>query len=101
MSFHTDLPDLFVSKALLANLAPWVQHSDLSAESPLSSTMDKVTATSVEMAGLPLVKGGSYKIVEALKSIMGNATLIFKLLKKKLVRLLLSLPRFLKGRNSL
>ncbi|MCT1531921.1 NAD(P)/FAD-dependent oxidoreductase [Sphingobacterium daejeonense] len=69
-SVRTDLPDHFSSKALLANLAPWVLHSGLSPESPLSSTMAKVTAMSIEMVGLPLVKGGSYKIVEALKSII-------------------------------
>jgi len=69
-SVRTDLPDHFSSKALLANLAPWVLHSGLSPESPLSSCMAKVTAMSIEMVGLPLVEGGSYKIVEAFKAII-------------------------------
>ncbi len=71
-SVRDDLPDHFTSKALLANLAPWVLHSGLSPESPLSSTMAKVTAMSIEMVGLPLVKGGSYKIVDAFKKIIEN-----------------------------
>ena len=69
-SVKDDLPNHFSSKELLANLAPWVLHSGLSPESPLSSTMAKVTAMSIEMVGLPLVQGGSYKIVNAFKAII-------------------------------
>ena len=69
-SVRADLPDHFQSKALLANLAPWVLHSGLSPESPLSATMAKVTAMSIEMVGLPLVKGGSYRLVDAFKTII-------------------------------
>ncbi|MFZ4262921.1 phytoene desaturase family protein [Sphingobacterium sp. HJSM2_6] len=71
-SVKDDLPNHFSSKELLANLAPWVLHAGLSPESPLSATMAKITAMSIEMVGLPLVKGGSYKIVDAFKSIIAK-----------------------------
>ncbi len=69
-SLRQDLPSCFQSKELLASLAPWVLHTGLSVESPFSSTMAKIIAMTVEMVGLPLVKGGSYKIVDALKKII-------------------------------
>jgi phytoene dehydrogenase-like protein len=69
-SIRTDLPKHFKSKALIASLAPWVLHTGLSPESPFSSTMAKIVSMTVEMVGLPLVKGGSYKIVDAFKLII-------------------------------
>ncbi len=69
-SVRTDLPRYFKSNTLLATLAPWVLHSGLSTDSLFSSTMAKITAFAIEAVGLPLVKGGSYKIVEALQRII-------------------------------
>lgn len=69
-SVRDDLPDYFQTDEMLANLTPWVLHSGLSPESPLSAMMAKVTAMSVEQVGLPLVKGGSYKIVEGFRNII-------------------------------
>lgn len=69
-SVRHDLPSHFQSKELLAIMAPWVLHTGLSTESPFSATMSKIVAFTVETVGLPLIKGGSYKIVEALKNII-------------------------------
>ena len=69
-SVRNDFPKHFKSDELQAVLAPWVLHTGLSPESPLSSTMAKVVAFTIEQVGLPMVKGGSYKIVEAFKQII-------------------------------
>lgn len=71
-SVRNDFPKHFKSDELQAVLAPWVLHTGLSPESTLSSTMAKVVAFTVEQVGLPMVKGGSYKIIEAFKQIIEN-----------------------------
>lgn len=67
---RNDLPNHFKGKQLQATLAPWVLHTGLSPDSPFSATMAKIVAFTVELVGLPMVKGGSYKIVEAFKNII-------------------------------
>lgn len=69
-SVRNDFSRYFKSNELQAVLAPWVLHTGLSPESPFSSTMAKIVAFTVEMVGIPLVKGGSYKIVDAFKRII-------------------------------
>lgn len=67
---RNDLPKHFNGKELQAVLAPWVLHTGLSPDSPFSATMAKIVAFTIELVGLPMVKGGSYKIVEAFKNII-------------------------------
>ncbi len=63
--FESDL-----SKALLA---PWVLHTGLGPESPLSALMAQVVCFSLEGVGLPLVKGGNARTVEAFQAIIEKA----------------------------
>lgn len=58
------------SPLLKATLAPWVLHTGLSVHSPFSALMSKIICFTLEFVGTPFVKGGSYKIVEALLSII-------------------------------
>lgn len=67
---RNDFPKYFKSNEVQAILAPWVLHTGLSPESPFSSTMAKIVAFTVEQVGLPMVKGGSYKIVDAFQNII-------------------------------
>ncbi|PID69492.1 MAG: FAD-dependent oxidoreductase [Flavobacteriales bacterium] len=67
---RNDLPKHFYGNELQAVLAPWVLHTGLSPDSPFSATMAKIVAFTIELVGLPMVKGGSYKIVEAFKNII-------------------------------
>lgn len=67
---RNDFPRYYKGKELQACLAPWILHTGLSPESPFSSTMAKIVAFTVELVSLPMVKGGSYKIVDAFKSII-------------------------------
>lgn len=67
---RNDLPKHFNGKELQATLAPWVLHTGLSPDSPFSATMAKIIAFTIELVGLPMVKGGSYKIVDAFKNII-------------------------------
>lgn len=67
---RNDFPRYYKGKELQACLAPWILHTGLAPESPFSSTMAKIIAFTVELVSLPLVKGGSYKIVDAFKNII-------------------------------
>lgn len=67
---RNDLPKHFNGKQLQAALAPWVLHTGLSPDSPFSATMAKIVAFTIELVALPMVKGGSYKIVEAFRNII-------------------------------
>ncbi len=67
---RNDIPKHFNGKELQAALAPWILHTGMSPDSPFSATMSKIVAFTVELVGLPMVKGGSYKIVEAFKNII-------------------------------
>ena len=69
-NIRNNLPVHLKSEEAQAMLAPWVLHTGLSPESPFSATMAKIIAFTVELFGLPLVKGGSYNIVTAFKNIV-------------------------------
>lgn len=58
------------SPLLKATLAPWVLHTGLSVHSPFSALMSKIICFTLEFVGTPFIKGGSYKIVEALQTII-------------------------------
>jgi phytoene dehydrogenase-like protein len=58
------------SPLLKAILAPWVLHTGLSVNSPFSALMSKIICFTLEFVGTPFIKGGSYKIVEALQRII-------------------------------
>ena len=77
-SVRNDFPKYFESDELQAILAPWVLHTGLSPESVLSSTMAKVVAFTVEQVGLPMIQGGSFKIVDAFKKIIESNSGICK-----------------------
>ncbi len=53
-----------------ALLAPWVLHTGLGPNAPLSALMDKVVAFTLEAVGMPMVKGGNARTVEAFKRLI-------------------------------
>ena len=66
------LEERFQSDLLRALLAPWILHTGLGPESALSALMNIVIAFTLEQVGMPLVKGGNYKTVEALEKVIRN-----------------------------
>jgi phytoene dehydrogenase-like protein len=63
----------FRSELTQALLAPWVLHTGLGTESPMSALMAKVIAFTLEAVGLPLVKGGNQRTVTAFKAVIEAA----------------------------
>lgn len=63
----------FQSDLVRAVLAPWVLHTGLGPESPMSALMAQVIAFTLEAVGLPLVQGGNARTVDAFKSIIEKA----------------------------
>ena len=63
----------FKSDLVKAVLAPWVLHTGLGPESPMSALMAQVIAFTLEGVGLPLVKGGNARTVEAFKTVVERA----------------------------
>lgn len=61
------------SDTLRALLAPWVLHTGLGPDSPLSALMAKVVAFTLEAVGMPLVRGGNANTVAAFRSIIEAA----------------------------
>ncbi len=57
----------FRSELCRALLAPWVLHTGLGPDSALSGFMDRLIFFTLEVAGMPLVKGGSDRVVEAFR----------------------------------
>lgn len=53
-----------------ALIAPWVLHAGLGPDDAYSGVMGKVITAALVMAGLPVVKGGSYNIVAAFERII-------------------------------
>jgi phytoene dehydrogenase-like protein len=53
-----------------ALLAPWVLHTGLGPEATLSGHMGKVIAFTLEAIGMPVVKGGSSRLVEAFAALI-------------------------------
>lgn len=64
------LTERFASPACRALLAPWVLHTGLGPESAMSSLMAKVIAFTLEGVGLPLVKGGNARTVDAFRRLI-------------------------------
>ena len=60
------LNQTFRSDEVKALLAPWVLHAGLGPESPMSGHMAKLIAYMLEAVGMPIVKGGSEKLIEAM-----------------------------------
>lgn len=48
-----------------ALLAPWVLHTGLGPDAPVSALMDKVVVFTLEAVGMPIVKGGNAQTVSA------------------------------------
>ena len=62
---RTWLGRTFESDVAAACLASWPAHTGIGPDSPTSGHMARVIAFTLEVAGCPVVKGGSYKLVEA------------------------------------
>ncbi len=68
----------FSSVELKALVAPMSLHGGISPETPMSSLMGKLITFSFSQVGDPMVKGGSYELVKALKKVIEkyNGTLL-------------------------
>ncbi|PHZ86317.1 FAD-dependent oxidoreductase [Paremcibacter congregatus] len=53
-----------------ACIAPWILHTGLAPNSPLSGLMGKLICFTLEVAGMPIVKGGSGNFVAAFRSLI-------------------------------
>jgi len=63
----------FSSELVRALIAPWVLHAGLGPDDAFSGLMAKLIMGTLSLAGMPVVKGGSYQIVEAFGSLIeGN-----------------------------
>lgn len=60
----------FGSELAGALLAPWVLHCGLGPDASLSALMSKVVAFSLEAVGMPIVKGGNARTVEAFAALI-------------------------------
>ncbi|WP_230970877.1 phytoene desaturase family protein [Nitrogeniibacter aestuarii] len=58
----------FRSPLAQALLAPWVLHTGLGPESAMSALMAKVVAFTLEAVGLPIVRGGNARTVDAFRA---------------------------------
>ncbi|MFQ5983837.1 MAG: phytoene desaturase family protein, partial [Woeseiaceae bacterium] len=67
---RTWLEGSFESDLLRALLAPWILHTGLGTESSFSGLMGRLIPFTLEQVGMPLVKGGSYRLVEAFEKII-------------------------------
>lgn len=63
----------FNDELVRALLAPWVLHTGLGPESPMSALMARVIAFTLEGVGLPLVKGGNARTVDAFRALIESA----------------------------
>lgn len=57
---------------LSALLAPWVLHTGLGPDAPLSALMNKVVAFTLEAVGMPLVRGGNAQTVRAFEKVIAR-----------------------------
>lgn len=60
----------FQTEEVKACFAPWILHTGLDPDSPLSGLMGKLICFTLEVAGMPIVKGGSHNLVKALSAII-------------------------------
>lgn len=64
------LETAYASDLVHALLAPWVLHTGLGPDATLSGHMGKVIAFTLEAIGMPVVKGGSARLVEAFTALI-------------------------------
>ncbi|MGI9295962.1 MAG: phytoene desaturase family protein, partial [Pseudomonadales bacterium] len=64
------LENHFQSQQIHALLAPWILHTGLGPESSFSGAMNRLIAFTLEQAGMPIVKGGSSRLVEAFEGLI-------------------------------
>ena len=64
------LEDTFHSEVIRACLAPWPPHAGIGPEAPGSGHMARLIAFTLELAGCPVVQGGSVKLVDAFVQIV-------------------------------
>ncbi len=64
------LGSTFESNVTSACLASWPAHTGIGPDAPTSGQMARVIAFTLELAGCPVVKGGSYKLVEAFEKLI-------------------------------
>ena len=60
----------FSSELVRGLIAPWVLHAGLGPDDAFSGLMAKLIMGTLSLAGMPVVKGGSYQIVEAFRSLI-------------------------------
>ena len=60
----------FEGEVLKALLAPWVLHTGLSPDSTMSGFMARLIAFTLEAVGMPVVSGGSVRIVHAFRTLI-------------------------------
>ena len=60
----------FDSELVRAMIAPWVLHAGLGPDDAYSGLMGKVIMGAVGMAGMPVVVGGSHRIVDAFEKVI-------------------------------
>lgn len=60
----------FKSTSIQALLAPWVLHTGLGPDATFSGAMNRVIAFSLEVAGMPVAKGGSDKLAQAFVAVI-------------------------------
>jgi phytoene dehydrogenase-like protein len=66
------LTKTFDSDVIAACLASWPAHTGIGPDAPMSGQMARVIAFTLEMAGCPVVKGGSYKLVQAFEQLISS-----------------------------
>ncbi len=60
----------FESPLSQALFAPWILHTGLGPEAPVSGLMGRLIAFSLEQAGMPIVKGGSAQLLVAFSALL-------------------------------
>lgn len=63
----------FQGHQLQALMAPWALHAGLGPESPMSALMTKVIMSMLEAFGLPQIRGGGARLIEALVTVIEDA----------------------------
>jgi phytoene dehydrogenase-like protein len=64
------LNDHFQSPLIHGLLAPWILHTGLGPDSSFSGAMNRLITFTLEQAGMPIVKGGSSRLVDAFEGLI-------------------------------
>ncbi len=64
------LDSRFAADEVKACIAPWILHTGLGPDSPLSGLMGKLICFTLEVAGMPIVRGGSENLVRAMTALI-------------------------------